>query len=77
MAKLGEPAVFRPGVCYVACLRCKTSVGIENNGSSVRLTYDIGRWHQSNCCCLHLGDPVSCCYFDDLKRIISDLPLPH
>ena len=41
------------------------------------LTYDVGRWHQSNCCRLHLGDPVSCCYFADVGRVINDLPLPH
>ena len=77
MARLCEPAVFQPGVCYVACLRCKTSVGIENMGSSVRVLYDIGDWLRSACCCLHLGGPVSCCYFDGLRRVVDDLRIPH
>ena len=77
MAKLSEPAVHRPGVFYVACLRCRASVGIENTGSSVRLLYDIGSWYRSACCCLHLDGPVSCCSFADLKRAINNLPVTH
>lgn len=77
MAKLVELAVFRPGVCYVACLRCRTSVGIEKLGSSVRVLYDLGNWQRSLCCCLHLGGPVACCHFDDLRRVIDDLRIPH
>jgi hypothetical protein len=78
MAKLGEPAVYRPGGYYVVCLRCKATVGIENDGSSVRLTYDIQDCQRRTmCCCLHLDGPVSCCSFDDLRQVINDLPLPH
>jgi hypothetical protein len=77
MAKLGEPPFLRPGVCYVACLQCKTSVGIEKLGSSVRVFYDMGHWDRSVCCCLHLGGPMYCCHFDELRRVIGDLPIPH
>jgi hypothetical protein len=77
MSKLGDPAILRPDMCYVACLRCKTSVGIENMGSSVRVHYDIAHWHRSVCCCLHLGGPMSCCHFGELRRVIGDLPIPH
>jgi hypothetical protein len=57
MAKLGEPAIYRPGVCYVVCLRCKMSVGVEDTGSSLRLTYDVERWGQAGCCCRTWMDP--------------------
>jgi len=77
MAKLGEPAGYRPDFQYLACLRCKMSVGIENYGSSVRLSYDVGDWQQRECCCGHLDDPVACCSFVALKRAVADLTLPH
>jgi hypothetical protein len=77
VAKLVEPAVYRLGAFFVACLRCKTSVGVQHNGSSLRLTYDAGQWHQSTCCCLHLGSPVSCCWFSDLRCVIDKLCVTH
>jgi hypothetical protein len=77
MAKLGEPPIFGPGMFYVACLRCKTHVGIQNHGSSIRLSYDVRQWQQSNCCCLHADGPASCCQFDELRQAINGLPVRH
>ena len=78
MAKLVEPAIYRSGVWYVACLRCGMQVGIANTGSSVTLLYDVERCQQSECSCwLHQDGPVCCCSFDDLRRAINGLPLPH
>jgi len=77
VGKLGEPALYPPGVSLLVCLRCEASVGIKDEGSSIRLTYDIDRWQQSDCCCPHLDGPVSCCSFDDLRQAINDLRLPH
>jgi len=57
---------------YITCLRCKTSVCIKDTGSSVKLIYDTEGWQQSDCCCVHLDGPVSCCSFTDLKRVIDD-----
>jgi hypothetical protein len=73
MAKLGEPAIHRPGVSYVVCLRCKVSVGIESRDASLRLTYDLNDWKQRDCCCLHLTGPVTCCWFTELRRAIDHL----
>jgi hypothetical protein len=77
VAKLGEPAICGPGVSFLVCLRCKASVGIEDEGSSFRLTYDVGHWQLSDCCCPHLDGPVNCCSFDDLRRAMRDLSRPH
>jgi hypothetical protein len=77
MAKLGEPAVCRPGISYVVCLRCKVSVGVESQESSLRLTYDLNDWKQRNCCCLHLDGPVICCWFSELRRAIGYLGVFH
>jgi len=78
MAKLGEPAVYRPEASYVVCLRCRASVGVEDHGSSFRLTYDINDWQQrALCCCLHLGDPIHCYWFSELRRAITDLGVRH
>jgi hypothetical protein len=73
VAKLGEPAICGPDFSYITCMRCKTNVCIKNTGSSAKLIYDTEGWQQSDCCCLHLDGPVSCCSFADLKRIIDGL----
>lgn len=77
MSDLGEPAVYRPGVRCVVCLRCRTRVGIESMGSSFRVHYNIGQWHRSAGCCLHLGGPMSCCHFGKLWGVIGDMRVPH
>ena len=41
------------------------------------LDYDVDRWQQSDCCCPHLDGPVACCSFDDLRRAINELGVPH
>jgi len=66
----------RPGMRYVVCLRCAMRVGVERNGSSVDLHYDVPVWRKSTCCCVVLGSPVHCCSFLDLKRIVDDLLPP-
>jgi hypothetical protein len=77
VAKLVEPAVCRPGVSYVVCLRCKVSVGVENRGSSLRLTYDLNDWKRRDCCCLYMDGPVTCCWFSELRRAIGYLGITH
>jgi hypothetical protein len=77
VTKLGEPAMCGPDFSYITCLRCKTHVCIKDTGSSVKLIYDTKGWQQSDCRCLHLEGPVSCCSFADLKRIINELGVAH
>jgi hypothetical protein len=77
MAKLGKPAIRGPGLSYITCLRCKTSVCIKDTGSSVSLIYDLDDWQRSLCCCSHLEGPVHCCSFAELRQAISELPIPN
>src|SRR5262245_3836986 len=65
VAKFGELSAYGRGMPLLVCLRCKASVGIEDEGSSIRLIYDFNRWQQSDCCCPHLDGPVNCRSFDD------------
>jgi hypothetical protein len=76
MGKSGEPAVYRPDVSHVVCLRCMMSVSVENRGASLRLLYDMEQWQRS-ACWSHLDGPVNCCWFDDLKRVVDELSLLH
>jgi hypothetical protein len=77
MAKLGEPALYRPGVTYIACLQCRMAVCIQRDGSSIGLSYDIAAWERCKCCCGHLDGPVYCCSFTDLKKVLVELALTH
>ena len=77
MAKLAESAIYGPHKSYLVCLRCMTRVSIERAGSSVRLVYDLDDWQQRECCCRHVNDPISCCYFADLRQAITELSCLH
>jgi len=46
-------------------------------GSSLRLLYDFEDWRLRACCCGNGDDPIYCCYFDDLRQAINELPRTH